>query len=77
MVAWDWGEDRLGRRESFEAVTASVKVHPTIWSSCHGSVVTKLTRIHEDTDSIPGLAGGLSFQHCCGWGTDLQLQFNP
>ena len=26
------------------------------WSSCHGSVVTNLTSIHEDASSIPDLA---------------------
>ena len=26
------------------------------WNSCHGLVVTKLTSIHEDASSIPGLA---------------------
>ena len=33
----------------------SIKCHKE-WSSCHGSVVTKPTNIHEDTSSIPGLA---------------------
>jgi len=30
-----------------------------LWSSCHGSVETNLTRIHEYAGSIPGLAQGV------------------
>ena len=29
---------------------------PMVQSSCHGSVETNLTRIHEDAGSTPGLA---------------------
>ena len=59
-------------------------------SSCHGSVVTNLTSIHEDFGLIPGLTQGLRIRHCrelwcrlqtwlrsgcgCGCGVGRQLQ---
>ena len=54
------------------------KVHAFGSSRC-GAAETNPTRIHEDADSIPGLAWGLGIWPCCGCavGWQWQLPFDP
>ena len=55
------GSPKSLRRHSYEQcfprlATSLGKLHKiTLWSSCHGSAETNLTRIHENTGSILGL----------------------
>ena len=47
--------EREGAKKAYTKVAKSTIQKNKIGSSCHGSVVTNLTSIHEDAGSIPSL----------------------
>ena len=60
------------QRFSIFCFLSAFKIFP--WSSCCGSVVTNLMRIHEDVGFIPGLAQWVKDLCCCEWWYRSQIR---